>query len=164
MARTDFLPWEHYVSKVEQLFKYDAEVQVVYSERDNILTLFVSDETKAVAIDELMPQSVSFNNTTIDINVQIPKKDKVKSPRSIALLYEMAFYNNPIFSYVKTVSTVDLTYVVFAPIIAQYYNGDLNDINGQCTTLYQEIAKDVFKPQEKVRYCTDFSTNNLLKE
>ena len=65
---------------------------------------------------------------------------------------------NPIFSFCRVVSGIfshDLVYVVFVNRVVQYFNDDLSDIYGQCSTLYQTIAKDILKPQEGVFYCTD---------
>ena len=31
----------------------------------------------------------------------------------------------------------------------------MHDINGNCSTLYQEIAKDVFGEDEGICFCTD---------
>ena len=48
-----------------------------------------------------------------------------------------------------------ITYVVFVNEVVQYFNDDLGDVYGQCSTLYQEIAKDVFGETEGVFFCTD---------
>ena len=49
-----------------------------------------------------------------------------------------------------------LTYVVFTNKVVQFFNDNLNDIYGNVTTLYQEIASDVFDIESGVFFCTDF--------
>ena len=46
-------------------------------------------------------------------------------------------------------------YVVFKNRVVQFFNDNLNDIYGNISTLYQEIASDVFKEISGVNYCTD---------
>jgi hypothetical protein len=48
--------------------------------------------------------------------------------------------------------------VVFVPEVVQYYTDNLGDINGFRTTLYQELAKELFGDSELSRgvyFCTD---------
>jgi hypothetical protein len=48
--------------------------------------------------------------------------------------------------------------VVFVPKVVQYYTDNLGDINGFRTTLYQELAKELFGESELTRgvyFCTD---------
>ena len=61
-------------------------------------------------------------------------------------------------SYVEQIDTIimgKITYVVFVNEVVQYFNDNLYDINGVCSTLYQEIAKEVFKESNSVHFCTD---------
>lgn len=150
-------PWITYVSEVEQMFKYDSKVHVVYDNDEMTLKLYVDDGTKADAIAKLMPEEMVFGNTTLKISV-IPGND-TKMPRlSKDEMFIDAFYGNPAFSFTKTIKgifTNDLVYVVFAKRVVQYFNDDLGDIYGQCSTLYETIAKNIFLPQEGVYYCTD---------
>ena len=52
-------------------------------------------------------------------------------------------------------------YIVFKNKVVQYFNDDLKDVNGFCSTLYQKIAKDIFAENgcETACYCTDVSEN-----
>ena len=62
------------------------------------------------------------------------------------------------FSYVEEVTGIfsnPITYVVFVNEVVQYYNDNLSDIHGLRSTLYQEIAKDIFETRLGVYYCTD---------
>ena len=48
-----------------------------------------------------------------------------------------------------------MTYVVFKKEVVQYFNDSLGDIHGVCSTLMQDIAKDIFEDTEGVYFCTD---------
>ena len=48
-----------------------------------------------------------------------------------------------------------MTYVVFVKEVVQYFNDDLGDANGVCSTLYQDIAKRLFTSTEGVFFCTN---------
>ena len=49
----------------------------------------------------------------------------------------------------------DFNFVVFVPEVVQFYNDDLGDINGLCSTLYQDLAKDLFGEEAGIYFCTD---------
>lgn len=155
MARVSLSPpWIIFYKEVEELFKDDPGVRVLYDEKENEIKLYVEDGEKAEALSVLLPETKTFGSVTMIINV-IPGNDYVKTKTS---LYEAAFKGNPILSYIKTIKgifTNDLHYVVFVKKVVQYFNDDLGDVNGMCSTLYQEIAKDVFGEREGVFFCTD---------
>ena len=46
-------------------------------------------------------------------------------------------------------------YVVFENKVVQFFNDDLSDIHGNKSTLYQEIAKDIFGDCDNIYFCTD---------
>ena len=46
-----------------------------------------------------------------------------------------------------------MSFAVFAKEVVQYYNDDLTDINGLKSTLYEDIARDVFDI-DGINYCT----------
>jgi hypothetical protein len=73
-------------------------------------------------------------------------------------VFEAAFDGNGAFSFAKTIFGVfhsNLTYVVFKKRVVQYFNDDLGDAFGQCSTLYQDIAKNVFGELDGVFFCTE---------
>lgn len=151
-------PWDTYVAEVEQMFMYDEEVHVVFDREEMELMLYVDAPYKAVALDVLLPDSKDFGDTHLKITI-IPANANV---HNVSLskndLFENAFSLNPAFSFVKTIHGVfpnDLTYVVFENRVVQYFNDNLGDIYGCCSTLYQNIAKDIFVPMDGVFFCTD---------
>ena len=146
----------HYIHQVEQFFKNDKEVNVIYSERDNILDLYVNSSRKAYALSTLMPETVTFNNTTININV-IPLCDKVECDLSGASLYTEAFLDNPVFISVRSVLYYpnNLIYILLKPEIVKFFDGDLKNYNGCHHMLYEDIARNIFVQQDNVFFCTD---------
>lgn len=52
-------------------------------------------------------------------------------------------------------------YVVFKNCVVQFFNDNLNDIYGNISTLYQDIAREIFADAEweGVFYCTDVETH-----
>ena len=57
--------------------------------------------------------------------------------------------------------TVDLlyqrpiTYVVFRNEVVQYYTDDLGDYFGMASTLYEDIARDLFSEVDGIYFCTN---------
>jgi len=81
-----------------------------------------------------------------------------KESASKIQLFRTAFEGNEAFSYTATaegIYTNPISYVVFENEVVQYWNDDLSDINGLCSTLYQDIAANVFENHEGIYFCTD---------
>lgn len=147
-------PWVLFYREVEALFGEDPEITVVYDEDQGKISLFVDNPDKADALTQLLPTERMFGNVSIRLEV-IPNN---KMTESKAHLFLRAFDGNPAFAYGKTVSGIfssDLNYIVFRNKVVQYFNDDLGDVNGNCSTLYQELAKDIFENHEGVYFCTD---------
>lgn len=154
-------PWVLYYHEVEAFFKADPEVNVVYDEKENILKLFVNNQTKADALMNLMPMQKDFGSVTLTIMV-IPSNTNKLTFKTFAKtdtigLITAALEGNDFLSSIQetTLFTNPITYVVFKPQIIQYFTDSLGDINGLCSTLAQEIAKDIFTEIDGVYYCTD---------
>lgn len=144
-------PWQIFYHKVSALFEQDPEVSVILDEEEYTLKLYVDNPVKAEAIGKLLPLTKEFGNVTLKIHV-IPKNDQ-----GVADLFKAAFNGNPAVSYVEHIDTPmtgELNFVVFQNKVVQYYCDNMFDINGFCSTLFQDIAKDVFNA-ENVSYCTD---------
>ena len=148
-------PWVQYYREIEALFGDDPDIKVLFDEDDLVVRLLVNDHDKADALTQLLPASKEFGNVTLYISV-IPNNE-VAAPSKISLL-KRAFHGNPAFRYAASAEglyTNPIHYVVFANKVVQYFNDDLGDVNGLCSTLYQEIAKDILGESDGVHYCTD---------
>ena len=145
-------PWITFQHEVEALFKKDSEVKVVVNDAENKIDLFVENSAKADALTQLLPIEKDFGGRSIKINV-IPANNFKENK---AALFEQAFEGNPIFDSVLTIEGMynnPVNYVIFDNQVAQYWNDNLGDPHGNVSTLYQEIAKNVFDV-EGVNYCT----------
>ena len=147
-------PWVEYYRKIEALFKEDKGVQVIYDDDNNIVKVYVADSQKADALSQVMPTEKTWG--TITLKIEVVPANGFRASR--AELFNAIFAGNPAVSFIHTIEGVftnKLTYVVFKKEVVQYFNDDLGDIYGQCSTLYQDLAKDVFGEQDGVFFCTD---------
>ena len=154
-------PWVQYANAVQAMFEKDPEVDVVYDNEEKTLALLVENPVKADALQQIMPMEKEFAGIKLKINV-IPANLKM----SKAQVYQAAFNGNPAFKTVVPVEGVftnPLLYVLFAKEVVQYFNDDLSDAHGNRSTLYQELAKEIFVPQDGVLYCTDVDNKNIGK-
>lgn len=133
-------PWDIYYRQVEALFAKDPEIDVVYDEDAKEIKVCVENPVKADALEKLLPATKNFGGVELRITV-VPANDQ-ESPAS---LYEKAFYGNPAFSgIVESEGSFKATYVVFKPEVVQYFTDDISDISGYESTVYEDIAREVF--------------------
>lgn len=148
-------PWDNFYKEVKVLFEYDPEVKVKFNEEaeKKVIKLYVADTDKAMALEKLLPKEKVFGNIKVFISVIPPNSDELDT----TTLFEKAFDKNSAFDYVdvRKVFETDNVFVVFTKEVVQYYNDDLGDANRLRSTLYQDIAKDVFKEIPNVHYCTN---------
>ncbi len=150
-------PWEIFYKEVQAMFREDPCVHVVFDEENCVIKMYVEDGMKADALAQIMVRKKTFGNITVMVDI-IPSNLITDFPDDDAILYSKAFERNGAVSYIKSVKGIfsnDLIYVVFRNTVVQYFNDNLGDANGLCSTLYQEIAKDIFDISEGVFYCTD---------
>lgn len=115
--------------------------------------MYVDNEAKADAISKLLPVEKAFGNVVLKITI-IPANHPLNKMR----LFQEAFAGNPALSYTETVDGIfsnSINYIVFKNKVVQFFNDDISDINGLCSTLYQDIAKEVFGSEEGFFFCTD---------
>ena len=157
-------PWVTYVNELIALFGEDPEINIKYDNYETKVKLYVNNQEKAEALCALLPMTKYFGNVALYIDIIPANGDKVYigSCRDIKTIYETAFKGNPVFSFVYKVEGIfanSLIYVIFKNKVVQFFNDNLNDVYGNVSTLYQEIAKDVIIKDENefknVFYCTD---------
>lgn len=147
-------PWVEYLNQIDAFFKEDDDVNVDYDSEAMVIKIYVDGDSKAEALSQLLPTSKKFGNVEVKINI-IPAN---QHDTSRVGLFRKAFEGNKAVSYIQTVSGVstnDFNFIVFNPKVVQYYNDDLSDINGLCSTLYQDLAKGLFGETEGCYFCTD---------
>ena len=154
-------PWHTYYKELNELFKFDDEIRIVYDTDEQIINIYVENTAKAGAMAAVLPVEKEFGAITVQINV-IPANSTFKKVKSVrGSLYEDLFHGNPIVDDIVTIEGVmtnPITYVIFKKEVVQYYNDSLSDAHGLCSTLYQDIAKRVLDADEGFFFCTN---NNM---
>lgn len=153
-------PWITYFHKVQALFEKDNSVMVDFDEDNCHLNIIVEEDIeKGEAIQKLFPSEIVFGNNVMKINIVT-----IQEPKQIptAQIFTNAFKNNPVVEDIISASDIlrdDQTYIMFQNKVVQFFNDNISDYNGVCSTLYQDIAKDVFKDFADVHYCTSTNIN-----
>jgi hypothetical protein len=146
-------PWIIFYRQIETLFKKDPAVKVIFDQVDNVVKIYVEGSTKAEAIEQLLPSEKEFGNVTVKVQV-IPAN--LDSTNKISL-FEKAFDGNPILTNIISGELFGkpISYVLFKKEVVQFYNDDLGDAHGVCSTLYQDLIKEVIGQDEGIFYCTE---------
>lgn len=152
-------PWVTFVNEIKALFGKDPQVSVAYDNNEVEVKLYIDNALKAEAIEKILPTSKQFGNVELKITI-IPSNPPTSNLDKMPLgcVFDVAFDGNPVYSFSRNVDSVFsnvLTYVVFKNEVVQFFNDNLNDIYGNVSTLYQEIASDVFEVGPSVFFCTD---------
>ena len=159
-------PWHTYYKELNELFKFDDEVRIVYDTDEQIINIYVEDAAKAEAMAAVLPTEKDFGGITVLI-VVIPANSTFKKAKSVrGSLYEDLFRGNPIVDDIVTIEgimTNPITYVIFKKEVVQYYNDSLADAHGLCSTLYQDIAKRILDADEGIFFCTNDTMNIAYK-
>ena len=160
-------PWVTYVNEIKALFEGDKDIRVVYDNKRVEINIYVEKYEKARAIEEILPISKQFGNVELKIYVIPANVENVDlSNYTRGQIFDAAFKGNPAYSFsvdIDSVFTNVLTYVVFTNKVVQFFNDNLNDVYGNMSTLYQEIASDVFETKGNVFFCTDIK-KDLVSE
>lgn len=149
-------PWIEFFREVEALFANDPQVIVQYKEDIDTIEIYVKDNpSKAEALMYILPLKKTFGSKSVYINV-IPDNADLREDKSS--MFKKAFEGNPAFEYmidIEDVFTNPIHYCVFKKEVVQYWNDDLSDPHGKVSTLYQNIAKDIFGNTGGVIFCTN---------
>lgn len=146
-------PWITYYRQVEALFGADPDIKVVFDEDELHIKLYVENEIKAAALDEILPVQKDFGNVSVFIEV-IPANTE---PKKVDII-RRAFEGNPAFSYATTIEGImvnPINYVVFKPEVVQFWNDNLHDPHGLVSTLMEDVARAVIGEEDGVMFTTD---------
>ena len=146
-------PWITFLHEIEAMFAEDPDGKVVFNGETNVIKLYVADSDKASALEKLIPAQKVFGNVTVNIEVIPPNVEEMTKEE----LFQKAFSGNPALSYTASYNTPfgHVTYIVFQNKVVQFFNDQMNDINGNKNTLLQDIAPEVFGTEHAVYYCTE---------
>lgn len=161
-------PWITYVNELMALFDGDPQIAFNVTDGGRKVVLAGNNAEKNAALARLLPNEKKFGNVILEISIDGPMSNRAfVSNRE---LFECAFAGNPVFAYAVAPAQdgyyyIDFTYVVFKNCVVQFFNDNLNDCHGIVSTLYQDIAAEVFADAglEGVCYNTDVEVGKLGK-
>ena len=125
-------PWEIWYKKLNEFFKYDKEITILFDRDNYVIKLFVANGEKWAAIRQLLPEHIQMGN--IDLKIEVVPPNRLEGANNeIGNVYEAAFKNNPVLSYVKKVDNVGIfplgiTYVVFENKVVQFFSEDRKSV------------------------------------
>lgn len=148
-------PWVTYYNEIKVLFEQDPDINITYDEDSNTVKLFVQGSDKAEAIAKILPTEKEFGNVKLYIEVIPDNSDN----EGMDKVLRTALNGNPILSNVidhaLPGTEVPFHYFMFKKEVVQYWNDNLADPNGMTSTLYEDVARDVFNIGDRVYFCTD---------
>lgn len=152
-------PWMIFVEEVKALFGEDRDIAIEYDDASKRLTLRVSTMMKADAMSRLMETEYHFGTVSVRVFV-VPANtagNTLPKDASSADVLSAAFDGNPVVTQVRAVSKGlfrDLCYCVFRKEVVQIPADNIGDINGNESTLFEDIATEVFTKTCGVYFCT----------
>lgn len=158
-------PWVDYYRKLEALFAEDPGVKVLLNNKHPEIKLLVEDSAKADALTQLLAPEITYGNVTVKVTV-VPANPKLGASERIDKIAK-AFEGNAAVAGIYSIDRVftnAVNYVVFKPKVVQYFNDDLSDAHGIRSTLYQELAKEIFGEDCGVFFCTDVAAEKNGKK
>ena len=144
-------PWVLLTRKLEALFDPDPMIafNIDYgAEGGPSVVLSTNDGEKAAALVKILPEEINYGGVVLHVSVDCPHMANLAFPNN-KVLFETAFKGNPIFAYAMSpyeegYNWMPMVYVVFKNRVVQFFADNLNDCHGIISTLYQEIADEIF--------------------
>ena len=158
-------PWITYIHQLEALFDGDPQISFYINDSERIITIACNNGDKNAALMRLLPPEKKFGNIIFDIVIDGPVSNTTFLTQKA--LFDTAFKGNPVYAYSVMPDEsgwfFTATYVVFKNCVVQFFNDNLNDCHGIVSTLYQDIAAEVFADADLngVYYNTDVERGNL---
>lgn len=162
-------PWVEHYRKLQELFRLDRDVNVVFDAEAMKIQVYVDNTEKAEALEKILLPEVTFGNVTVPIIVIPANNPRVTysfrylrsfsdgEDFSVEGKYRAAFSTNGVVEAVVPAVGIggqQILFILFGPFIAQYYNDDIGDLYGLHTTVFEDIARDVCVKEAGVFYCT----------
>ena len=158
-------PWVTYINKLQALFDGDPQIAFNINYDNMTVALAGNNGEKNAALQRLLPTEKKFGNITLHIIIDGPIAN-IAFPTQKDL-FDTAFNGNPAYAYSVSPDEetwfFSLTYVVFKNCVVQFFNDNLNDPHGIVSTLYQDIAAEIFEDAglNGVYYNTDVEVGKL---
>ena len=153
-------PWETYARELIALFGQDPDIDIRQGELEEgvmNISIFVRNSDKAAALSKLIPEEKKFGNITVNTQVVPPNENE----EDVDTVLRRAFSGNPVVESIMSPKTPfgQLSYVLFKKEVVQFYNDQMDDLNGNKSTLYQDIAREILNAPTGVYFCTNDREN-----
>ena len=160
-------PWITYYHELVAFFEQDHGVRIVLDEGNCEIKIYADYAQKEVALSELLPKEIEFGSVTLKVTVVPVNSKTAKTMAHITALSKpeligIVLSDNDALVYTQMIDGVftnPITYFVFENSVVQYFNDSLSDIHGLCSTLYENLARNIFGNDEGVFFCTDLPEN-----
>ena len=139
-------PWMIHFRKLEELFCQDPNITAYYDASEPAVKLYVDSLDKAMILGNLLPDKKTFGNVTLKIQIYPPNVEDL----SRSDMFERLFAGNPVFDGMQTASLPDgseVNHILFKKEVAQFFADNTQSPYGLISTLYENIAKDVFEDE-----------------
>jgi len=148
-------PWIEFARKLHVLFGQDPDINIIYDNEATEVKLYINNAIKADALSRKLPTEKTFGNVTLKITV-IPSNNEDSNTD----IFQKIFTGNPILKEIVVDDNPMLpgfTHIIFENKVAQYFNDRLNDPMGLESTLYENLARDIFEDTGEVFFNTEAS-------
>ena len=135
-------PWQEMFERYNVLFGKDPDIKLKLDNDVPAIKMYVDDEMKFGALAKLLPAEYDFGSVKLKVELHCSNGNG-----GTETIIRDAFFGNPIVSDVVVGSnpmTQDDVFVVFDAEVVQYHNDDLMNLFGIRTTVYEEVAREVF--------------------
>lgn len=154
-------PWTTFYKQIKAFFGKDPDIRVVYDEDGPEIKLYVASAEKAAGLAALLPATRLFGNIILKLTVVPPNNAEPlpiyhDSASGIAQALKDALKGNPAVNDFQEIDAMGwhAYYVLFAREVVQFFNDNMADWNGCTSTLYQDLAKEIFPALNGFYFCT----------
>lgn len=142
-------PWYTFATQVKVTFGADPIVSVGPLVPGYSLTVTVDNEAKATAIASILTTSKSFGNVNVAVNVVCNGNFVPSVPLDASSVEQVIFTalnGNPLYSGIVSRSGFRIrTFVLFKPVVLQYFNDNFADPFGKQNMVAADVWKEVLR-------------------
>ena len=149
-------PWMAYFHEMEAFFKEDPDVKVTLDNDKHIIKVFVDDDDKAEALSVITPTEKVLGNITVKIEV-VPANGKLSANATYDTeVLKRAFEGNGAIVDFEhyDFKGLEMDFVLCKPVVVQMKNDSIHNPKGLVSTLYENIAEDIFIQQPGIFFTT----------
>ena len=150
-------PWMVFFHQVEAFFREDDQVHAELDNDNYKISIYVDDDDKANALSMIIPKQKVLGNIIVTIDI-IPANGTI-NPNNVydPDVFKRAFKDNTaIVDFVHIdVKGLIMDFIMCKPIVVQMKNDSLHDPKGIVSTLYEDLASEIFVEHPGIFFSTD---------